>query len=147
MATVKRTRQSRTAPARLTLDEALIALFLAAMNANDHVAPDEAARAHHLIWSTRRFRDRAGEIVGRLIERMRRLVEASDPPTVINRAARSIPARLRPSAFAVVVDLLLADGTLERRERHFLQQLGAELKLAPDVVDRIVKVVALKNAL
>ncbi|MGE3512581.1 MAG: tellurite resistance TerB family protein [Vicinamibacterales bacterium] len=147
MATAKRTRPSRTASSRLTLDEALIALFLAAMNANDHVAVDEAARAHHLIWSTRRFRDRAGEMVGRLIERMRRLVEASDPPAVIKRAARSIPARLRPSAFAVVVDLLLADGTLERRERRFLQQLGAELKLAPDMVDRIMKVVALKNAL
>ena len=41
---------------RLELDEALIALFIGAMNANDHVAREELARAHHLIWSTKRFR-------------------------------------------------------------------------------------------
>jgi hypothetical protein len=39
---------------------ALIALFIGAMNANDHVAPDEAARVHNLIWSARRFRRKQG---------------------------------------------------------------------------------------
>jgi hypothetical protein len=49
----------------LDLDEALIALFIGAMDANRHVARDELARAHHLIWSTRRFRRKSGETVGR----------------------------------------------------------------------------------
>lgn len=34
---------------RLGPDEALIALFIGAMNANDHVAREELARAHHRI--------------------------------------------------------------------------------------------------
>jgi hypothetical protein len=38
---------------RLEVDEALIALFIGAMDANRHVAREELARAHHLIWSTR----------------------------------------------------------------------------------------------
>jgi hypothetical protein len=45
----------------LKLDEALIALFIGAMDANGHVAREELARAHHLIWSTRRFRRKSGE--------------------------------------------------------------------------------------
>ncbi len=39
----------------LEVDEAVIALFIGAMNANGHGAREELARAHHLIWSTRRF--------------------------------------------------------------------------------------------
>jgi tellurite resistance protein len=95
---------------RLDLDEALIALFIGAMDANDHVAREELARAHHLIWSTKRFRRKSGETVGRVIARMKKLLEEQDPSAVMEAAARSIPAKLRPSAFAIVADLLLADG-------------------------------------
>lgn len=131
----------------LTVDEALIALFIGAMNANDHTAPKEAARAHHLIWSTRRFRRKSGDTVGRIIEDMRRLVEDSDASAVIGRATKAIPTRMRPSAFAVVTDLLLADGKLEGSERRFLRELGSELRLDQDTVRRILDVVVLKNQL
>lgn len=42
-------------PPPLDVDEALMALFIGAMNANGHVAREELARAHHPIWSTHRF--------------------------------------------------------------------------------------------
>jgi len=123
-------RRRRIRSGQLSLDEALIALFIGAMNANNHVAPDEAARAHHLIWSTRRFRRKSGETVGKLIEDMRELVGQSDARVVVERAAKAIPARLRSPAFAVLVDLLLADGKLEGGERRFLRELGSNLKSA-----------------
>ena len=147
MAKVTRTgrRSARRGP--LSLDEALIALFIAGMNANGHVAPDEAARAHHLIWSTRRFRRKSGETVDRLIEDMRDFVATSDARVVLERAAKAIPARGRPSAFAVLVDLLLADGKLERKERRFLRELGSDLKLKPHTVQQILDVITLKNQL
>jgi tellurite resistance protein len=140
-------RRSARKGTRLGLDEALIALFIGAMNANDHVAADEAARAHHLIWSTRRFRRKSGESVGKLIEDMRELVATSDPREVIERASKAIPARLRSSAFAVLVDLLLADGKLEATERRFLRELGSDLRLRPDTVESILDVVVTKNQL
>ena len=141
---------SRRAPVsnkRFTLDQSLIALFIGAMQANGHVAPDEAERAEHLIWSTRHFRRKSGEAVGRLIQDMRRLAGADDAGRLIERATRAIPARLRPSAFAVAADLLLADGKLDASERVFLQKLGASLKLEAAATRQIVDVVALKNRL
>ena len=147
MAKVRHTRRRKARIGELSLDEALIALFIGAMDANDHVAPSEAARAHHLIWSTRRFRRKSGEVVGKLIEDMRGWVGESDPRVVVERAAKAIPPRLRPSAFAVLVDLLLADGKLEGQERRFLRQLGSDLKLKPESVHRILDVVVLKNQL
>jgi tellurite resistance protein len=147
MAKVKGTRRSSRLTVGLTLDEALIALFIGAMNANDHVAAVEAARAHHLIWSTRRFRRKSGDTVGKLIQDMRRVVEESDARTVIGHATKAIPARLRLSAFALVADLLLADGKLEASEGRFLRGLGSELKLDQDTARQIIDVVALKNRL
>jgi tellurite resistance protein len=147
MAKVTRTDRRSGRSGTLSLDEALIALFIGGMNANDHVAPDEAARAHHLIWSTRRFRRKSGETVGRLIEDMRNVVGESDPRVVITRAAKVIPARLRSSAFAVLVDLLLADGKLEGKERRFLRELGSDLELKPETAEQILDILVVKNQL
>jgi hypothetical protein len=55
MTMANKAKSARPRVKRLKLDEALIALFIGAMNANGHVAREELARAHHLIWSTKRF--------------------------------------------------------------------------------------------
>lgn len=147
MAKAPTPRRRDGAPGGIKVDEALIALFIAAMAANGHEAPDEAARAHHLIWSTRRFRHRSGEAVGRLIDRVRRRLLRAGPDDVLDNAARSIPGDLRQPAFAVLVDLLLADGRLEQAEQRFLRKLGSRLELDPRAVRRIVDVILLKNRL
>lgn len=124
-----------------------MALFIAAMNANGHVSAAEGARAHNLIWSTRRFRRRDGDRLGRLIDRMRTLVGEEEPDVVIAKSARAISSRLRPSAFALVADLLLADGTMDRKERRFLEQLGQSLRLDAGRVAQMIEVVRIKNRL
>jgi uncharacterized tellurite resistance protein B-like protein len=131
----------------LGLDGALLALFIGAMNANGHVAREELARAHHLIWSTRRFRRKSGETVGRLIDRVKRLLEEHDPQAMIDIASKTIPARLRPSAFAIVVDLLLADGKIDPRERRFLQRLAVNFRIPARVVTDVIEIMLIKNHL
>ena len=147
MAKVQKGRRSRLGQITLEPNQAIIALLIGARNANRQVAPDEAGRAHHLIWSTRRFRRKSGATVGKLIEDMRTLLEERDADTVMEVAAKAIPARLRPSVFAVLVDLLFADGKMDAQERRFLQSIGSRLKLEPETVRQIVAVVLLKNQL
>ena len=132
---------------RLELDEALIAIFIGAMNANEHVAREELARAHHLIWSTKRFRRKSGETVGRLIHRMKRLLEEQEPAAVMEAAARGIPAKLRPSAFAVVADLLLADGKIDARERKFMHRLAVDFNIRARVAGHVIEAMLVKNRL
>ena len=144
----KRTaRVDRTPRRTLGTDEALIALFIGAMDANDHVAREELARAHHLIWSTRHFRRKSGETVGRLIDRMKRRLEEEEAVDVLEHAARGVPARLRLPAFAVVVDLLLADGKIDRRERRFLGDLGANFGIPVGVAANLIDAMLVKNRL
>jgi tellurite resistance protein len=142
---MKKPRSAGSQVKRLTLDEALIALFIGAMNANDHVSREELARAHHLIWSTKRFRRKSGEAVGRLIDRMKRLLEKQDPVAVMEAAARGIPAKLRPSAFAIVADLLLADGKIDARERKFLHRLTADFDIRARVASQVIEAMLVKN--
>jgi tellurite resistance protein len=148
MTMVNKAKSGRAKPdKKLEVDEALIALFIGAMDANGHVAREELARAHHLIWSTRRFRRKSGETVGRLIDRMKRLLEGQDAAAEIDRAATAVPARLRQSAFAVVADLLLADGKIDGRERKFLQRLAATFRIPAGTATRVVDIMLLKNHL
>ena len=139
---------SRLRPMKaLNLDEALIAIFIGAMDANHHVAREELARAHHLIWSTRRFRRKSGETVGRLIDRMKRLLEDQDAKVVMDVAAKTIPVRLRPSAFALVADLLLADGKIDPPERKFLQRLAVNFGIDTRIAGQAIDVMLVKNHL
>jgi tellurite resistance protein len=130
----------------LDADDAFIALLIAAMDASGHVSAEEAARAHNIIWSMRRFRHRSGERVGRKIERVKSLIETHGASAVLETSARKIPARLRPAAFAVAVDLTLADGRIERSEARFLRALAADLGLKERLADAILQVIRIKNS-
>lgn len=142
---VRRTTRARPAGRGWTLDQAMLAVLIVAMDANQHVSPEEAARAHHIIWSMRRFRDRSGPVVDHLIEIVRSRVEKDGTPAVLAQAARNIPAPLRPSAFAVAVDLMLADAKLDRAERQFVKHLARTLKIADSLADDILAVLLIKN--
>jgi len=147
METVVARKMKRSARRRggLTVDQSVIAVIIAAIDANQNVSPEEAARAHHIIWSMRRFRRKSGETVDRLIETVRGRIVADGMPAVLQQAARTVPARLRPSAFAVAVDLMLADTKLEREERQFVMRLATALKIRAALADDILRVILIKN--
>ena len=138
-------RRSRPAALR-DADDGFIAVLIAAMDASGHVSPEEAARAHHIIWSMRRFRHRSGEAVGRRIQRVRTLIETQGAASVIDAAARRIPVRLRGAAFALAADIVLVDGRLEQLERRFLRKLVADLGITGKSAKRIVDVIRVKNS-
>lgn len=131
---------------RLTVDEAFIALLIGAMDANGHVSREELARAHHIIWSMKRFRRKSGERVGQLIEAMRTMVEEHGALAAMATAAHVIPERLRPAAFAVAADLVLADGKMERAERRFLDRLARNLGLERQATAGMLDAMLVKNS-
>lgn len=131
----------------MTIDQAIIAVLVGSMMANDHVSPDESERAHHITWSMRRFKRRSADTVGRLIERVRERVVAEGPAAVVQLASKVIPASMRPSVLAVAADLVLADGTLQRQERQFLGELSRQLKIAPTLSLQILKAISIKNSI
>lgn len=144
--TRKRSEQPPTPLTGLSVEEAFIALFIGAMEASGHVSATEAARAHNIIRTMKMFRRKSGDVVGRLLDRMRTLVENHGAARVIVAAAGAIPTRLRPTAFAIATDLMLADGKIERAERRFLDGLGKHLKLDRETALGVLDVIRIKNS-
>jgi tellurite resistance protein len=130
----------------LTRDQAVVALLIGAMTANGRVSAEEAARAHHLIWSTKMFRRKPGQTVDRLIDGSRTLIERHGPAAVIATVARAIPAGVRAPVFAIAADLVLADGKIEPSERRFLDALGRELALDRRVSTQLITALLVKNS-
>jgi len=128
-------------------DDAFIALLIAAMAASGHVSAEEAARAHHIIWSTRRFRHRSGEAVGRKIARMREFIKHQGDSSVVRLATRRLTVRLRRAVFAVAADIVLVDGRMERAEGRYLRELAAGLGIEAATAKAIVNVMRIKNSI
>ena len=136
----------RPASPSLTLDEAFMALLIGAMDANRHVSREELARAHHLIWFMKRYRRKSGDHVNRLVDRARTIIEEQGALPVVAAAARMIPVRLRPAAFALSADLVLADGKMEPAERRFLSRLAGNLALDPKTAAGLLDAILVKNS-
>lgn len=120
-------------------------MLLTAADANRHISPAEAERAYHLIWFMRRFRRKSGEAVDRLLLSVKDRLDRDGEAALLAAAARVLPAALRASAFAVAVDLMLADGKIERDERAFIRRLAATLKISTEHADEVVRVMRVKN--
>ena len=78
---------------------------------------------------------------------MKKLLEEQEPSVVLEAAAKVIPAKLRPSAFAIVADLLLADGKIDARERKFLQRLAVNFNIRARVASHVIEAMLVKNHL
>lgn len=116
---------------RLSADEALIALMIAAMETSGHAAPVEAARAAELVRMMPQFRKHARLAVNRMIERMRAYVRDHNDESIIAAAHDAIPARDRAAAFTTVAAVLLSDHRLQLAESAFLMRLSKAFGYGP----------------
>lgn len=126
--------------------EALAALLVAGARADGSVSPLEANRIEHGLASMALFRgcshDALQSMFGAVVER----IKAHGSDTVARAAALAIPTELRGTAFAMAIDLLLADGRTRVKEERFAKELQMMLGIDSDTAAQVVGVLALKNA-
>lgn len=63
----------------------------------------------------------------------------------MDEAADALPAPLERTAFAIAVDVLLADGHLRTTELQFVEQLRRVLRIRQSFADAVVEVLRTKN--
>ena len=113
---------------RLSSDEALIALIIAAMESSGHVAPVEAARAAELVRLMPQLRKHSRLVIDRMVERMKAYVRDHDNNAIIAAAWEAIPADARAAAVMTVIAVLMSDHRLQRAESAFLLKLSDALR-------------------
>ena len=94
--------------------------------------------------ATRLFRA-SGESLQPVIAEVMSLIQRYGPDSVVALAARELPPELHGPAFALAVDLVLADGQAGPQERKFIDTLQALLHIPEQDAIKVVEVMLVKN--
>lgn len=129
----------------LSREEALVGVAMCAAYADGSMAMEESDEFADQLASCRAL---ASLDEARLREAMMKvdaIARKEGDNALLAKAAAALPADLRPTAFYLAVDLVLADDELAPEERFFVDRLRQALAVPDDVAQRIVEVVLLKN--
>lgn len=130
----------------LSSADAFVALLIAAARADGSVSPHEANQIEHVVSLMKLFRGSTLEARHALFMAAADRISAQGADHVVREAVRAIPKELAATAFALAVDLMLADGRLTAREQRFADDLRAALDVDRETAGRIVDVLTIKNA-
>jgi hypothetical protein len=93
------------------------------------------------------FRNRSGDVVDEIIDRVRRTIEMHGVHDVLWAGAAALDEPMRETLFAIAADLVLVDGKADSAERRFLRTLAEALSLDMEVTGRTLQVITAKNRL
>ncbi|MHA1910369.1 MAG: tellurite resistance TerB family protein [Candidatus Kariarchaeaceae archaeon] len=65
--------------------------------------------------------------------------------TIIHTAARVLTSELKETVFALAIDIVLADGIVDAKEKAFLDKLQAAIGINEALATKIVEVMIIKN--
>lgn len=119
--------------AKLSVNEALIALLVAAIDTNEHASPDEAARAEHAVHEFARLRRLSRVARGRMIEDMKAAVRDHGPTAVMAAACDHVPPALRHQAMVAIAEVMTTHG-LDRAESSALTDVAHRFALSAEDV-------------
>lgn len=124
--------------------EAFAAICLVAISADGYLSESEEAEMKMCLSRMQLFSDttdRLDQIKDYLVDRLKSL----GPNKMIASAKASLPPDLAPTAFAIAVDLVFADGTVTAEEQAFVDDLRRILEIPDDLALKIVEVMTIKN--
>jgi len=126
--------------------EAFAALLIGAARADGSVSPHEANRIEHVVAAMKLFRGCSQETLQSMFTTAAERINEHGSDIVVRAAAAAIPTKLRATAYAMAIDLLLADGRTRHREQRFANDLQTLLGVDDNTVAKVVEVLTLKNA-
>lgn len=129
----------------LSAAEAFAAIALALSAADGTVDDVEIENIVTYLRRMHLFRDFDTPQFVALFDKLVRLLVSGGPEQLIEAARDSIPDDLRPTAFALSVDVALADGVIEERERALMATLRTSLGISDELALKITEVMVIKN--
>ncbi|HEV8360059.1 MAG TPA: tellurite resistance TerB family protein [Candidatus Thermoplasmatota archaeon] len=110
----------------------------------DEVATDEEMDGlRTMLGRMDLFRDPAQIDVS--LRKALRIAKARGDEGMLALAATGVPANLRATAFALAVDLVMADKDVSDEEEACIERIQAALGVPDDVAHKIVEVLVIKN--
>ncbi|MCP4395759.1 MAG: tellurite resistance TerB family protein [bacterium] len=139
--------REETSPANETMteNEALAGLLSAAMHTDDVSTEDEKRCLHGLLSRMRLFEGWTDEQYRQMFEKLEHLLRNQGLTTLMELSSKALPLKFRPTAFALSVDVVLADGMVMDEEKDFLYTLQQVLEIEDPLAQKILEVIIIKN--
>ena len=80
-----------------------------------------------------------------MIDKLLGLLNKHSQSFLLNKSIEALPHDLRETAFAVAVDLIFADGNVEKAEKELIENIKEAINIPDDLAIKIVEVMAIKN--
>jgi tellurite resistance protein len=132
-------------PLRLSRADAVMAVLVGCAAADGVLGAEEASRLNDVLTSSRCGLGFGIEATADATTRALNLIADRGLPAVLAACAQAIPAELRATAFALAIDLMLADGRLGSRESTLIDQLRRAFQIDGALARKIVDVLLIKN--
>lgn len=124
--------------------EAFLFIAISAASCDGNVAPEESEQILAMVHRSRLFRDANGDELRRINNAVAdRFAKRGD--RALPDACAALSSTLALPAFAMAVDIVLADGGFVRAEAEFLDRLMTLLNIAEGDAQKIAEVMNIKN--
>lgn len=138
-------RDQKLDPNSLSQAEALAAIAVAALAADGYLLDEERQSLVSAMAGLQVFKKYSSQQRLKLLEKLFDLLRQKGAHTLVHSAKDALPPKLRETAFAVAINMVMADGTLVESEREFLRQLEQVLEIPDAVASQMVKSMLIKN--
>ena len=91
------------------------------------------------------FRSYSGDVIRRMMDRLLGILQQQGVNVLFEAALQSLPHDLYETTFAIVTDLVLADGEVSAEEEQLLNDLYRALGLSEELAVKIIDVMLIKN--
>ncbi len=125
--------------------EAFAAITLAAIASDGYLSDEEAQGISFTLSRMKLFRSYSDDVMRRMFDKLLNFLKRQGFNALFDAAKTSLPYDLRPTAFAVATDLILADGVVTQEEQDFLNKLVVDLEISQETALQIVEVILIKN--
>jgi tellurite resistance protein len=130
---------------KLTEAEGMAGIALCAVAADGVITEEEAAGLGTSLSRMNLYSGMSNRDVNRIFEKLIKIVRQSGVDQLMTLSSQAITPNLRPTAFAIATDLLMADGNVAPEEKRFLERIQKSLDVNDDLAVKIVEVIAIKN--
>jgi len=125
--------------------EAFLAIALATSAADGRIDESEVKGIFAYLLQMKMFSNFTDRQMSDIFKKLVKVLEKEGIGGLVTIAKTSLPAELRETAFTCAVDIALADGVIEDKEKSLLEELQQVLGVSDDLGKVILQVMTIKN--
>lgn len=122
--------------------EAWVGILYSCLSADNQITDSETATLSRILHSKQKF---IGIDVASLYAKSYHLRTEMGQLNYISACCKLIEEADKETVFALALEVLLADGTLDKEEKNVIEVLSNHLKIEAGMTSKIIEVIFLKN--